>query len=271
VFGELFGGVYPHPEVEDLGHQPVQKGVFYTPDLDFYAFDIQVVRPAATATATARDDDGEGEGEGGVVKSWLDYDRATKLFAASGLFYARPLVEGTLAECFAYDIRINSTLPGLLGLPPLEQNQIEGIVIKSVHNVGLAMGKRYQGGSGGGPRAIFKKKNARFEEVNPKCETKWEEQRRVKKAAIDTVYDEVERYITINRLHNLESKMGPVTRDNASEAATALAADAMKDLVRDYEETWAVIEEAAREVVHKNVRSKAAQWLNDHLAATSDV
>lgn len=252
MFGELFGGVYPHPEVQDLGLQPVQKGVYYTPDLDFYAFDIQLVRPGGGQV---------------VVKSWLDFDRALELFAACGLFHARPLVEGTLAECFAFDIRVNSTVPALLGLPPLPrgQNQMEGVVIKSVHNVALPMGKQRPAGAGAGPRAIFKKKNAKFEEVNPKCESRWEEQRRVKKAAVDTVYEEVERYITVNRLHNLESKMGPVTRDNAGEAAAALAADAMKDLIGDYEETWAVIEEGVREVVHKNVRSKAAQWLNDHL------
>jgi Rnl2 family RNA ligase len=262
VFGELFGGVYPHPEVQDLGHQPVQKGVYYTPDLDFYAFDIQLVRPAVGDGG-----DGGGAGGGQVVKSWLDFDRALELFVACGLFHARPLVEGTLAECFAFDIRVNSTVPALLGLPPLPHghNQMEGVVIKSVHNVALPMGKQRPAGAGAGPRAIFKKKNAKFEEVNPKCESRWEEQRRVKKAAVDTVYEEVERYITVNRLHNLESKMGPVTRDNAGEAAAALAADAMKDLIGDYEETWAVIEEGVREVVHKNVRSMAAQWLNVHL------
>jgi Rnl2 family RNA ligase len=256
VFGELFGGVYPHPEVDDLGYQHVQKGVYYTPDIDFYAFDIQIVRQG----------EGEEEGEGGKVKSWLNYRRAMDIFARCGLFYAKPLVEGTLEECFDFEIRANSTIPTLLGLPDLEQNQMECIVIKAVETVHLGMGQRYH--KTDAPRAIFKKKNAKFEEVNPKCpETKWDQQRRIKKEAVDTIYEEFERYINVNRLNNLESKMGPVTRDNAHEAAGALADDALKDLISDYEETWAVVEEAVQEVVRKNVRSKTAQWLSDHLTS----
>lgn len=247
IFGELFGGVYPHAEVEDRGHQPIQKGVYYTPDIDFCAFDVQLVCGAAEGSCRP--------------SSWLNYRAAMALFAECGLFYARPLVEGTLAECFAFDIRINSTIPQLLGLPPLEQNQMEGIVIKAVETVHFPVTKIL-------PRAIFKKKNAKFAEVNPKCETTWEAKRRVKKEALDTIYEEIERYINVNRLHNLESKVGPVTRANASEAATALADDALQDLTKDYEEAWYLIEEHLREVVWKNVRSKAAQWLSEHFVAT---
>lgn len=41
VFGEMFGGRYPHNEVK-ANHKagPIQKGVFYTPGHEFYAFDI---------------------------------------------------------------------------------------------------------------------------------------------------------------------------------------------------------------------------------------
>jgi len=48
VIGELFGGVYPHPDVPDIGEQPLQKGVYYTSDMEFYAFDIQIVSQEGT-------------------------------------------------------------------------------------------------------------------------------------------------------------------------------------------------------------------------------
>ena len=43
VYGELFGGDYPHPDVapDPLGW-PVQKGIWYAPGHDFYAFDLYV-------------------------------------------------------------------------------------------------------------------------------------------------------------------------------------------------------------------------------------
>ena len=43
VYGELFGGYYPHPDVApDPVGWPVQKGIWYAPGHDFYAFDIYV-------------------------------------------------------------------------------------------------------------------------------------------------------------------------------------------------------------------------------------
>ena len=42
LFGELFGGMYPHPDVEkDNRVHRVQSGVFYSPHIEFYAFDIK--------------------------------------------------------------------------------------------------------------------------------------------------------------------------------------------------------------------------------------
>jgi hypothetical protein len=41
LFGELCGGRYPHPEVPpDARVEAVQTGVYYSPTIEFYAFDI---------------------------------------------------------------------------------------------------------------------------------------------------------------------------------------------------------------------------------------
>ncbi len=44
VYGEFFGGIYPHPDVPRISDVPhIQKGIFYSPDHHFYAFDIHDV------------------------------------------------------------------------------------------------------------------------------------------------------------------------------------------------------------------------------------
>lgn len=60
IYGELFGGIYPHPDAKDIGAQPIQRGVYvflcfgaraesevfslryYCPYIEFYAFDIEL-------------------------------------------------------------------------------------------------------------------------------------------------------------------------------------------------------------------------------------
>lgn len=44
IYGELFGGEYPHPEVNPVsGVQAIQTGVYYSPRIEYCAFDIAVV------------------------------------------------------------------------------------------------------------------------------------------------------------------------------------------------------------------------------------
>ena len=72
VFGEMFGGMYPHDGVK--ARQKVgliQKGVCYTPDHEFYGFDIYLFT--------------ENEGH------YLPVDEVNELFEACGFFYAKTL------------------------------------------------------------------------------------------------------------------------------------------------------------------------------------
>lgn len=44
IYGELFGGEYPHPEVTPVsGIQAIQTGVYYSPKIEYCGFDIAVV------------------------------------------------------------------------------------------------------------------------------------------------------------------------------------------------------------------------------------
>ncbi len=43
LYGELFGGDYPHPQVERNPElHPIQTGVYYSPDISFCAFDLAI-------------------------------------------------------------------------------------------------------------------------------------------------------------------------------------------------------------------------------------
>ncbi len=75
IYGELFGGEYPHPDVRAVSDvQAVQTGVYYSPKVEYYAFDIAI-----------QDSDS-------AKQIYLDYDVARVLFhqactMSSSLFF----------------------------------------------------------------------------------------------------------------------------------------------------------------------------------------
>jgi len=240
LFGELFGGIYPHPEVEDLGLLHCQKGVYYSPAVEFLAFDILYTLPGKTE------------------KHFVAYDKVLKILHTRGILCVPPLFEGSLQDCFAFDIKRDSVVPQLLGYPPLKNNQIEGVVIKELCGCGIDV------------RKIFKYKNAKFEEVNPKVPaTKYEQKRDARAKKIENFYEELDRYINENRLNNLRSKFGEVTMDNINENAQRLAADALEDFCIDNPDLWKQIGEIGDTVQEKctktcenKCRGFIQEWLN---------
>ncbi len=111
VYGELFGGAYPHADVLSLPDaQPVQTGVYYSPGIEFLAFDVGVV------------EDGE--------LRLLDYETATGALERAGLPFARPLFVGKYDAACTVSNEFQTTIPALLGLPPIGGNRAEGIVLK---------------------------------------------------------------------------------------------------------------------------------------------
>lgn len=129
VYGELFGGHYPHPDIQPVslpptppsytpqvpGLSPVQNGVWYCPQVEFIAFDVCVWTPSGTRT-------------------FLPYDQAAGVCSAASLLFAEPLARGTLSELMGRSCEFESTIPprcgscsnsfvscggSRLGLPPL--------------------------------------------------------------------------------------------------------------------------------------------------------
>ena len=95
--------------------------MYYSNDIEFFAFDILIKAESKTEA-------------GKIKKFWANYRTAMKIFKKHSIFHAQPLMEGPFDECIKYDIRFNSTIPALLGLPELKQNQCEGILHHNNNN-----------------------------------------------------------------------------------------------------------------------------------------
>ncbi len=87
VYGEIFGGNYPHSEVNnDSKIICIQKGVYYCPNHEFYAYDLYV-----TDTEIGR---------------YFSVAESNLFFEQQAFFYAKTLLCGTLEECLQYSNEI---------------------------------------------------------------------------------------------------------------------------------------------------------------------
>ena len=114
VYGELCGGMYRHPDVEKVkGAIKIQGRVDYHPDNKFVPFDIVLRWP------------------NGSTIMYFDQDEVVELCKQVALPYPIILFKGTFDECLNFPVEfIDKTGNILWGLPIIEKNISEGIVIK---------------------------------------------------------------------------------------------------------------------------------------------
>jgi len=230
VYGELFGGSYPHPEVPKVKTaKRLQKGVYYHPDNLFYAFDIM------------------------AGNRFLTVDETNDLFERVGLFYAKPLSRGTLEECLAYSNIFPSQVSRWLNLPQIEDNVAEGIVIKPVEPRFLNIGERIS----------LKSKNGKFEERKSikKRPVVQHEDTPLSEAG-DRLLQELTSFITGNRLENVMSKRGtmpyPIPKDYFGEIMKEFSLDIWKDFNKDFQNEY--------EALDKNEQKKISKVMNQETA-----
>ncbi len=212
IYGELFGGKYPHPSInEDPRFLPIQTGIYYSPDIHFCAFDIAI------------------ENHGGQSKWYLDYETAISYFNEYELLFAQPLKVDKLGVALNFDIRMNSTIPSQLALPELKENLIEGVVIKPYNNRSPFANKL---------RPILKLKNPEFEEEKAfhKAE-KWSFIPQVSSKSHDLSFlvEELRSYITQNRLQSAISKIGALNSSD-NERTNAIKEEFLNDTLADFTE-----------------------------------
>eukprot|EP01112_Ceratiomyxa_fruticulosa_P017918 TRINITY_DN5665_c0_g2_i1.p1 TRINITY_DN5665_c0_g2~~TRINITY_DN5665_c0_g2_i1.p1 ORF type:complete len:365 (-),score=73.64 TRINITY_DN5665_c0_g2_i1:267-1361(-) len=209
IYGELFGGGYPHNDVmPDENVTLVQSGIYYTPTLEFYAFDIMVEPNDGTSM-------------------YLDFIDSLKVFKECNFFYAEPLFSGTFEDVSNFKVGFESTIPSKLGLPKLSQpNVAEGVVIRRltdlwVESNGLKKEKL---------RALMKIKVEGFKEEQPlpaslqgksyKGKEKQVESKKLKPFEVASLLSES--MVTENRLQNVISKVGQVRKKDKAQEGVIL-------------------------------------------------
>ena len=231
IFGEVFGGNYPHPEVvKDKTAVKVQKGVFYSPKNMFYAYDIMI------------------NGE-----KYLDVDYINKLFKKHGLVYAKTLFSGSLEECLKYPNDFDSVIPGQLGLPEIKPNICEGVVIRPKKHL-----KLYNN-----TRVILKNKNEKWSEtIKPK--------RKIKKPEklpdnIVKLQEAILNYVTENRLNNVISKIGEVSIKDFGPVIAMFNKDIIEDFTKDYHSEMELLDKKEAKLVTKSFMRQAAELVRKKL------
>jgi len=140
IYGELFGGHYPHEKVTPIeGNRFVQKGIWYCAEVEFFPFDIYIV--------------------GDERKGYLDFDQVLEIVKeAKFRIHVQPIMIGEFEELIKFDVdTFESRVPKELGLPLLEGNIAEGVVIRPI--------KEKKWPDGGGIRLMLKKKSKNFQEI----------------------------------------------------------------------------------------------------------
>ena len=238
VFGEMFGGHYAHPSVSaEKNVTLIQKGVNYTPAHEFYGFDIYLF-----------------EGEDGY---YLTVDEVNRLFEDEGFLYAKTLMRGSLDQCLSHSNAFPTKIPQWLGLPEINDNICEGIVIRPVEPRYLRNGSR----------VLIKSKNARFaEKKSVKARNKLFSKPVSFTGELKSLLAKLDAYVTENRLNNVISHIGEVTLPaDYGKVVGLFAKDILEDFLKEHGEEYAVLEKSEQKSLNRQLNKLASDLVKHAL------
>ena len=200
IYGELIGGLYPHPKLELIkGYTAVQTGVWYAPDLHWAPFDA-------------------------VVKSEVDSEnlkfvdplKLSETVVKCGGLSPALLGQGNRSELTRLSNRFLTKVPTQLGLPEIDSNWAEGFVIKPLGE--LAPKHRF----------VSKHKIEEFDEKKFDESQAWSNDQILSFSELSKL---VVRMINGSRIDSARSKVGGDSR-------AAVLAEAALDIRLDLEEVF---------------------------------
>lgn len=205
VYGELYGGSYPHPEItNDSKWVRVQREIHYIPFEDFICFDIFLY------------DENE-------ESYFLSKSKRDLLCTYYGIPFAETLFSGTLNECLKFPNDFITTIPDKFGLPKIDGNICEGVVIRPEMDLRVRTGER----------AIIKNKNAKFTEK--KSKPREHRPQNDVPDFINEMLDNANDYITDARFDNMMSKIGDdISLRDFGKYIQMFSADLYEDFNKDY-------------------------------------
>lgn len=233
LFGELFGGGYPHADIEQVPTAVlVQKGIYYSPDNDFYAFDLLINN-----------------------EQYLDTDTINLLFETAGFLHAKTLFRGSLSDCLQYPNNFQSHISQWLGLPDLKQNTCEGVVIRPVQPCFFRNGSR----------VLIKNKNEKWAENNNHID------KNMLKSLLngpETLSDEAQilceeitKYITETRLQNVISKIGTITPKDYGKLLGLYCKDTLDDFLKVHKIEYEQLEKSECKAINKLLNTHAGKLI----------
>lgn len=255
LYGELFGGEYPHPDVPGVPDvQAVQTGIYYSPKIEYCAFDIAIE-----------------ENDTLDAQYYQDYDKAIHIFQQVVMMCAEPLFIGKYEEALTYNLGFDSTIPALFGLPKLPfKNPAEGIIVKPIKSIYIKTSK-------GLIRPILKIKIPEFAEDSRFHQaTKWTNQKapsfttRTSDLSIEEeLSQEMLALVTARRLNNVISKIGRVSGSDAQKKQQLIQL-LMQDVLETFNEEWESIfgalsnksQETMRERLHQESHKLVESYFN---------
>jgi len=234
IYGELFGGGYEHQEVTLAKNAvKVQKGIEYAPHNEFYGFDIKL---------------------NGTI--YLDTDLVNQIFEETGFFYARILFQGSLEEALKFPNVFDSKIPSWLGLPEIENNMCEGTIVKTLKT-------RY---FGNGARVILKNKNEKWIEKSKMVKKDRSVQKQIHfTETAQNIWDEIQNYVTLNRLNNVTSKIGEFEPKMTGRIIGLFAQDILEDFGKDFPDTFNTIEKEEQKRINKKLNALVIDFIKEEL------
>ncbi len=227
VYGELVGGTYPHKDVKkDPSATRIQKGIFYTPHNEFYAIDAAI--------------DGQ----------LLNVDKFNQVMEKAGFLYAKTIFRGTFEECLKYSNSFSSQISVWLGLPELEDNICEGVVIKPVIPKFL----------NNSTRVILKNKNEKWME-KAKARDRPKKLPMTLSAKGEELFSEMGRLITENRLRNVLSKIGLIGQKEFGKLIQLFSKDILDEFFKDHIEEYNGLEKKEQKQLTRKLSQKCAELI----------
>lgn len=220
VYGEIVGGNYPTivkwDELSPGGFPSVQKGVYYTPDIEWVVFDVF---------------------DHAKNRYWSTSEVETHMKELR-IPYARALFRGTFEEAMYWSCQNFDSVTlapfELFGLTPVEDNIKEGHVLKFDDGEGLGLIRNEFNRD---ERLIIKHKNDRFKEkANARSDYVYTAFDLPKH--LEQIGQIARMYVVPNRLDNVISKMTCIpTKKDIGMVIRELKSDVISELVRvDYPE-----------------------------------
>ena len=258
VFGEIFGGTYPDL-ASPAGVKAVQTGIYYSPNIEFAAFDLAVTFESSPS-----------------VRSYVNFEDAMKLFTEVGIFHVEPLMVGTYTQAVNFNNRFESGISRALGYPPVTANLAEGIVIRPMRTILVPTKKGIE-------RPILKSKIPEFSEDRRfQAATKWEQPADSSTSGApswqssDTIIAdlsyEMSSLVTTQRIDNAISKLGHVDPTDKPRMRILLdhyIKDIMDQVQENFAEQWNSVEQNARAELEKGLRKEAVALFRSHFNLAS--